>query len=129
MQCSTKVLKKWELSACIDARTSEDIKFDFLYNAVADKIAACYPLSDIGRVYNQHSAFTVHNSLQKIDEKYGSEYDPTDKLLYTIKIPHSCKKRLHEQLALCCITKSFIYPDIENISKDINNKYKGIRLK
>jgi len=109
--------KRWELSENPDAITPEDYKFNHRFNTLKDKIAACYPTEADGRVYNQVAAFTVHNSLQKLVDVCD------ENSLMNICIPKESKMRLREELSICGITESHIYPDFEHLAKEIEKMY------
>jgi hypothetical protein len=105
--------RRWKLSSDLTARTPDDIKFDYHFNNLADKIAACYPTEADNRVYNQLSAFTVHNSSKKLISFCD------DSTLRRITIPYQKKERLLYELSVCGITKSYIYPDFEHLANEI----------
>ena len=105
--------RRWKLSSVPAAVTPEDRKFDHRFEDLKDKIAACYPTESDGRVYNQFAAFTVHNSIKKLIDICD------DTTLLRITIPKQYKKRLRYELAVCGITQSYIYPDLEHLAKEI----------
>lgn len=109
--------RRWDLSDDIEARTPDDMKFNHRFEALKDKIAACYPTEADGRVYNQLAAFTVHNSLRKLTE----ECDVST--LSRITIPCHLKRKLLYELDVCGITESYVYPDLEHLAKEINGWY------
>ena len=69
------------------------------------------------RMYSQHSNFTVHNSLQRLDEICD------ENMLYKIIIPSYRKKYFIESLRAFGITESFVYPDLDHISSDLRESY------
>lgn len=105
--------RRWELSGNSDAITPDDKKFSHRFNAPKNKIAACYPTEADDRVYNQHAAFTVHNSLRKLTEFCD------EATLLRITIPHEKKQGLLNELSICGITQSYIYPDLEHLASEI----------
>lgn len=112
--------RRWKFSSVPEAITPEDIKFAHRLEDLSDKIAACYPTEADSRVYNQFSAFTVHNSIRKL-----VDICDTDTLL-RITIPHECKDNLRYELSVCGITQSYIYPDLEHLSDEIKKMNKNI---
>ncbi|CRF32570.1 hypothetical protein BRSU_0878 [Brachyspira suanatina] len=112
--------KRWELSSNISIRTPEDYKFNYRYCKLYDKIAACYPTHYDGRVYNQYSAFTVHNTMKKL-ENINNELINNDSkgFLDKIIIPSSKKKILLNDLKIMGITDSYIFPDFQHLSNNI----------
>jgi hypothetical protein len=89
-----------------------------------EKIVACYATQKDARVFNQQSAFTVHNSLCSLtdisDEIYSKSHNY---LLQRIIITSVDKKRIFDQLFLSGITHSTVLPDVENLTKDIKRIY------
>jgi len=105
--------RRWKLSSNTEAVTPDDIKFDHRFNILSDKIAACYPTESDNRVYNQLSAFTVHNSSKKL-------INFCDELtLRCITIPCQTKEKLLYELSVCGITQSYIFPDFEHLANEI----------
>lgn len=109
--------RRWDLSSNKRAITPSDRKFNHRFKNLKNKIAACYPTEANGRVYNQLAAFTVHNSLRKLAEECDIS------TLARITIPCNLKKKLLYELDVCGITESYIYPDLEHLAKEINNRY------
>jgi hypothetical protein len=105
--------RRWELSGNPDAITPEDRKFEHLFNAVKGKVAACYPVIADSRVYNQLAAFTVHNTVRKLEDFCG------ESALKRITIPHGAKKTLLHELAVCGITLEHIFPDFDHLASSI----------
>lgn len=105
--------RRWKFSSNPEATTADDIKFDHRFNNLTGKIAACYPTEADGRVYNQLSTFTVHNSSKKLISFCD------DSTLLCITIPNQMKKRLLYELSVCGITQSYIYPDLEHLANEI----------
>ena len=107
--------RRWKLSSVPEIITPEDRKFAHRFEDLKNKIAACYPTEADGRVYNQFAAFTVHNSINKLVDICD------DSTLLRITIPHEYKSHLLYELAICGITQSYIYPDLEHLAKEIEN--------
>lgn len=82
-----------------------------------DKILACHSTENDLRMYSQQANFTIHNSLKKITDM------PQQDMLYKIIIPCEIKEKLLKDLEILGITESFIYPDLDHISKDIKRIY------
>lgn len=82
-----------------------------------DKIIACHSVKKDLRMYSQQSAFTVHNSLRKLEDICD------DETLFKFVIPQSSKERMYENLSILGISTRFIYPDMEHVSKDVIKKY------
>lgn len=79
---------------------------------VIDKVLACYPIEHDMRIYVQQSAFTIHNTKRKlVHMKEG--------LLNKIIIPGEAKERISYELGIMGITLSHIYPDAQNIAKEL----------
>lgn len=106
--------KRWELSGHADAITPDDKKFNYRFNDLKDKIVACYPTEADSRVYNQHAAFTVHNSLRRLVDICD------ESTLLRITIPFQVKEQLRYELSVCGITESYIFPDLEHLAKELN---------
>lgn len=110
--------RRWKLSSNPEVITLEDKKFDHRFKALSDKIAACYPTEADGRVYNQFAAFTVHNTMKKLIDICN------DSTLCRITIPHQYKERLREELFICGISQSYIFPDLEHLAKEIEGRHR-----
>lgn len=82
-----------------------------------DKIIACHSVKKDLRMYSQQSSFTVHNSQRKLEDICD------DKTLFKFIIPHHCKEKMYESVNILGISTSFIYPDMEHVSRDIIRKY------
>ena len=82
-----------------------------------DKIIACYSIENNLRMYKQQSAFTIHNSKRIMNRLY------TDDVLIQMIIPSNKRKYLLDSLELLGITRSFVYPDIENIAAEVKEYY------
>lgn len=109
--------RRWKFSSVPDAITPEDRKFAHRFENLKDKIAACYPTEADSRVYNQFSAFTVHNSMKKLADICD------DHTLLKITIPHEYKGKLKHELSVCGITQSYIFPDLEHLANEIKIWY------
>lgn len=106
----------------IDADTTQEMLLPaFKHNhhnpELVDKILACSSTENNLRMYSQHSNFTVHNSLQRLDEICD------ENMLYKIIIPSYRKKYFIESLRAFGITESFVYPDLDHISSDLRESY------
>ena len=108
----------WDLSENTDAVTPEDMKFNHRFTNLADKIAACYPTESDMRVYNQYSAFTVHNSSRKLIDICK------DSTLLRVTIPCESKERLLYELSICGITQDYIFPDWEHLARQIQSLHR-----
>lgn len=82
-----------------------------------DKIIACHSVEKNLRMYSQQSSFTVHNSRKRLEDICDSE------TLFKFIIPYQYKEKLYKSTTILGISTSFIYPDMEHISKDIIKKY------
>lgn len=87
-----------------------------------NKIIACHSVEQNLRMYSQQSSFTVHNS----EKPLSSICDDT---LLKFIIPKEMKNDFFESVNILGITTSFIYPDMEHISKDIIKKYSNVSAK
>lgn len=103
--------RRWDLSDNQEEISPDDKKFNHRFNALRGKIAACYSTEADSRVYNQYSAFTVHNSLKKLDDFCEGS------ILKHIVIPGKRKKWLEYELSVCGITHSYVFPDFENLAR------------
>lgn len=92
----------------------DSVNVDEMYQ---DKIIACHSVEKNLRMYSQQSSFTVHNSKKSLEDICDSE------TLFKLIIPYQYKKSLYESITILGISTSFIYPDMEHISKDIIKKY------
>ncbi|MDR1564668.1 MAG: hypothetical protein LBS74_06900 [Oscillospiraceae bacterium] len=89
-----------------------------------DTIVACFPTETDVRVYNQQSVFTVHSSVKRLTEiheelKKKEKEKEKENLLFEIIIPHGCKKSIFNELFICGIGHSNVYPDLEHLALDI----------
>lgn len=82
-----------------------------------EKIIACHSVEKNLRMYSQQSSFTVHNSEKRLENICDS------KTLFKFVIPYKCKQAFYESVNILGISTSFIYPDMEHVSKDIIHKY------
>ena len=105
--------RRWELSENPEAITPEDRKFNHRYEFLSGKIAACYPIEADSRVYNQHAAFTVHNTSKKLVDVCDSS------TLLRVTIPHAAKEKLLYELSVCGITQSYIFPDFDHLANEV----------
>ncbi len=106
----------------IDAETTQEMLLPaFKHNhhnpELVDRILACSSIDNNLRMYSQQANFTVHNSLRKLEEIC------TDDMLYKIIIPNNKKKYFIESLSVFGITESYVYPDLDHISKDLRRFY------
>ena len=85
---------------------------------VLDHILACYPIEHDLRVYVQQSAFTLHNSLRRLEDI------ASETMLSRIVIPAEAKKVLAKELQALGITVSYVYPDSEHIAKEVTERYR-----
>lgn len=82
-----------------------------------EKIIACHSVEKNLRMYSQQSSFTVHNSEKRLEDICDSE------TLFKFVIPYKFKQEFYESVNVLGISTSFIYPDMEHVSKDIIHKY------
>ena len=109
--------RRWELSSNGEAITPDDKKFDHRFRTLSDKIAACYPIEADGRIYNQYAAFTVHNTSRLLIDACDDDF------LMQIIIPADSKKQLLDDLAVCGITESIIFPDYEHLANELRRVF------
>ena len=88
-----------------------------LEDKFVDKIIACHSVKKDLRMYSQQSSFTVHNSQRKLEDICDEE------TLFKFVIPCNCKDNIYESVNILGISTSFIYPDMEHVSRDIIRKY------
>lgn len=88
-----------------------------LESKFVDKIIACHSVEKNLRMYSQQASFTVHNSKKMLEDICDSD------TLYKFIIPYSYKQELYEAVDILGISTSFIYPDMEHVSRDIIKKY------
>lgn len=88
-----------------------------LEDKFVDKIIACHSVKKDLRMYSQQSSFTVHNTKRKLEDICDSN------TLFKFVIPCECKEEMYESVSILGISTSFIYPDMEHVSKDIIKKY------
>ena len=84
---------------------------------LADKIIACHSIENNLRMYSQQAAFTIHNTLRRLEEI------DLPNLLFKIIIPNEARAKILYDLEIFGITEGFIYPDPDHISKDIKRIY------
>ncbi|GFI03488.1 hypothetical protein IMSAGC005_02325 [Lachnospiraceae bacterium] len=107
----------------IDAYTVQQMLLPAFKNNVMledkfmNKIIACHSVEKDLRMYSQQSSFTVHNSPKKLEDICD------DETLFKFVIPCESKEKLYESVNILGISTSFIYPDMEHISKDVIKKY------
>ena len=106
----------------IDADTTQEMLLPaFKHNhhnpEVADRILACSSTDNNLRMYAQQSNFTVHNSLQRLEDICD------ENTLYKIIIPCERKKYFIDSLRVFGITEGSIYPDLDHISSDLRDSY------
>lgn len=106
----------------IDADTTQEMLLPAFKHAhhnpdLKDKILACSSTEKDLRMYAQQSNFTVHNSLRRLEDICD------ENMLYRIIIPCGRKKYFIDSLRVFGITQGSIYPDLDHISKDLNDYY------
>lgn len=106
----------------VDAETAQNMllpafKENGIVKDLDNKILACHSTEKNLRMYSQQANFTIHNSLKKL-----TEINMPD-MIYKIIIPYDVKSKLLHELEIFGITESFIYPDLDHISKDIRRIY------
>ena len=106
----------------IDADTTQEMLLPaFKHNhhnmELVDRILACSSTENDLRMYSQHSNFTVHNSLQRLEDICD------ENMLYKIIIPCDRKKYFIDSLRVFGITESTVYPDLDHISIDLRDSY------
>lgn len=81
-----------------------------------DVVAVAPPEIDL-RMLVQHSVFTIHSSDQPLQThpKYAD-------FIYKIIIPSSCKRNLIGALDCIGITRSNIFPDLQNLAYEISDR-------
>lgn len=82
-----------------------------------NKIIACHSVEKNLRMYSQQSSFTVHNSEKRLEDICDSE------TLFKFVIPCKYKEEIYESVNILGISTSFVYPDMEHVSRDIICKY------
>lgn len=82
-----------------------------------NKIIACHSTENNLRMYSQQANFTIHNSNRKLEDVC------LHNMLYKLTIPKDVRASLLFALKLFGITESFIYPDLDHISKDLKQEY------
>lgn len=92
-------------------------KDSILKDKFKDKIISCYSVEKNLRMYSQQSCFTVHNSYRKLEDICD------DETLFKFIIPYGSKEKMYESINILGISTSFIYPDMEHVSRDIIEKY------
>lgn len=86
--------------------------------AVIDRILACYPIEHDMRIYVQQSAFTLHNTNRRLEDI------KEEGLLRKIIIPGEVKEQLAYELDIMGISLSHVYPDAQNIAKELSLREK-----
>jgi hypothetical protein len=80
-------------------------------STIEDKILACFSTNNDLRMYSQQAAFTIHNTNHKL-------IDYND-VLYKVIIPCYKIDYFRNIVKTLGITDSYIFPDLEHISKDV----------
>ncbi len=106
----------------IDADTTQEMLLPAFKHAhhnpeLVNRILACSSTENNLRMYSQHSNFTVHNSLERLEDICD------ENMLYKIIIPHERKEYFFGSLRALGITESFVYPDLDHISADLMDEY------
>lgn len=106
----------------LDADTAQEMllpafKHNHHNHELDGKILACSSTDNNMRMYAQQSNFTVHNSLDRMEDICSEE------MLYKIIIPKECKRYFIKSLRVFGISESSIYPDLDHISGDIRHMY------
>ncbi len=106
----------------IDADTTQEMLLPAFKHThhnleLVDRILACSSTDNNLRMYSQQSNFTVHNSLQRLEDICDEH------TLYKIIIPCDRKQYFIESLRVFGITEGSIYPDLDHISSDLKNSY------
>lgn len=92
----------------------KDVEIEEMFQ---DKILACHSVEKDLRMYTQRSGFTIHNTQRKLVDIC------TNDMLYKIVIPSYKKKYFYNCVEALGITPSFIYPTMEQISKDVVKRF------
>lgn len=106
----------------IDADTTQEMLLPAFKHAhhnpeLVNRILACSSTENNRRMYSQYSNFTVHNSLERLQDICD------ENMLYKIIIPCERKKYFIDSLHVLGITESFVYPDLDHISADLRQQY------
>ena len=106
----------------IDADTTQEMllpafKHNHHNHELDDRILACSSTENNLRMYSQQANFTVHNSLQRLEDICDEE------TLYKIIIPSERRKYFLDSIRAFGISEMSIYPDLDHISKDLRNIY------
>lgn len=106
----------------VDAETTQEMllpafKHNHHNHELDDRILACSSTDNNLRMYMQQSNFTVHNSLRRLEDICDEE------TLYKIIIPADRKHYFLHSLRVFGITESWIYPDLDHISRDLTYSY------
>lgn len=106
----------------IDADTTQEMLLPAFKHAhhnpeLVNRILACSSTANDLRMYSQYSNFTVHNSLEHLEDICD------ENMLFKIIIPHERKKYFFDSLRVLGITESFVYPDLDHISADLKDQY------
>lgn len=106
----------------IDADTTQEMLLPAFKHAhhnpdLRGKILACSSTDNNLRMYVQQSNFTVHNSLDCLEDICDEH------MLYKIIIPKVRKEYFIGNLRVFGITEGSVYPDLDHISNDLKNSY------
>lgn len=83
------------------------------------KILAAGPRQTTRRIIQQLGFFTIHGGASKPLEKDPHKND----FLLEITIPAAEKKNIRNQLRLLGITRSYLFPDLDNLAKEIADDF------
>lgn len=107
----------------IDAQTCQEMllpafKHQHHNPELVDRILACQSTERDQRMYYQQACFTIHNSHKHLESICSED------MLYKMIIPAEQKPYFLESLRVLGITESFIYPDLDHISKELRHFYR-----
>lgn len=84
---------------------------------INDKMLACYSVQNNLRMYSQQSCFTIHNTRRLLTDIIQPD------LLFKFIIPVDVRDAFRYDLQIFGITRGFVYPDLDNISRDLRSRY------
>lgn len=80
------------------------------------KILAVMPRQETRRIMQQHGAFTIHSrESERLDQAKNS-----NNFLTQITIPVERKAQIREELRLLGVTRSQLFPDLDNLAREIS---------
>lgn len=89
----------------------------FGQETIDDKIMAVVPHQQTRRIMQQQGVFTIHSRRSNL---FNNVTQHTDRLIRQITIPVDSKRDIREELRLLGVTRSQLFPDLDNLAREIS---------